>query len=358
LRWRLELRHLIQVFREQRIDLIVLKGAVLSAIAYPDTCLRSMTDIDLLVRPEDAERALRLTEAAGFRCPERYRHLQHHRVASQSRPEGAEESIPLQKAGTRAFVEVHTQLESAEPRYPMATQELWSRAEEFDWSGLPCKTLERHEFLLHLIMHLAEHHLFEHGLRALLDVHLWIELQRERLDWNWLTQEAARRGCAQWVHLSLRMVRDALATPIPAAVFARLEAPRQLQHVQRLAWEQIFAEGRVVGNIPKLVILALAQPDWVQAARLVVRRIIPSRAAVPAEQVRTVIRSQAPGFGLVIRRVLSDLRTRLPQYYRAWRAGRLRWGSLRRAATLERRARQIRDLMQSQTRRRRLFPVD
>ena len=346
LRWRLELQHIVQVFRDHDIDLILLKGAVLSTVAYPATCLRSMSDIDLLVRPADAERALQLIEAAGFRCPDRYQFIDPD--ARPCAPANTEVSPPLQKIGTRAFIEVHTQLESAEPLYPVSEAELWRGAEEFELCGLPCKTLEKHEFLLHLIMHLSEHHLFAHGLRALLDVHLWIELHHGKWDWNWIAAQAARRGYAQWVSLSLRMVHDMFATPVPAAVFARLGTPVELGMMQQLAHEQIFAQGRTAGNAPLFLILVLGQPSIASAARLVMRRVIPSRAAMPFDRVRSLSRPGFSGVHLAARRVFRDLRIHLPEYYRAWRAGRLRWSSLRRAAGLARRAGQLRDLMQGQ----------
>jgi Uncharacterised nucleotidyltransferase len=345
LRWRLELRNIVQAFREQGIDLILLKGAVLTSVAYPDTCLRSMSDLDLLVRPVDAQRALGLIEAGGFACPEHVRFVHPGLIGLRCAPATAEFAMPLQKFGTRAFVELHTQLESAEPRYPVPTAMLWSGAQDLDLHGLPCKTLEKHEFLLHLIMHLSEHHVFEHGLRSLLDVHLWIERHDARLDWQLIADRATRRGYARWVYLTLRMARDALATPVPAAAFAALGAPARLDAMQQLAYEQILAESRVAGSTPFFLIKTLAQPTILSAARLVIRRLMPTRAALPVTIVRTLARTEVPGVGLAVRRLFTELRTRAPDYVRAWRAGRMRWSSLKRAAKLQRRADELRELM-------------
>jgi hypothetical protein len=309
-----------------------------------------MSDLDLLVQPADAQRALRLIEAEGFGCPDRYSFMHPQLFSGRSAPAAAEIAVPLQKSGTRAFVELHTQLESSEPAYPVPTAMLWSGAEAIELCGLPCSTLEKHEFLLHLIMHLSEHHLFEHGLRSLLDVHLWIERHHAQLDWELIAAQATRRGYAQWVYLSLRMVRDALATPVPDAALAALGAPAQLAAMQQLAYEQVLAEGRVAGNLPHFLIKTLAQPTVSSAVRLVIRRLLPSRAAIPVTMVHTLAQTEVSGVGLAVRRVLSDVRTRVPQYIRAWRAGRMRWSSLRRAAKLLRRADQLRELMQTPSR--------
>jgi hypothetical protein len=345
LRWRLELRNIVQAFREHGIDLILLKGAVLTSVAYPDPCLRSMSDLDLLVRPADVQRALRLIEAGGFGCPDYYSFLHPGLIGIRCAPATAEIAVPLQKSGTRAFVELHTQLESAEPAYPVPTAMLWSGAENFELCGLTCRTLDKHEFLLHLIMHLSEHHLFEHGLRSLLDVHLWIERHHAQLNWQWIADQAARRGYAQWVYLTLRMVRDALATPVPDAALTALGAPAQLAAMQSLAYEQVLAGGRMADSVPHFLIMTLAQPTILSAVRLIIRRLLPTRAALPVTMVRTLARTEVPGVGLAVRRLFNELRTRVPNHIRAWRAGQMRWSSLKRAAGLRRRADQLRDLM-------------
>jgi hypothetical protein len=345
LRWRFEIHEIVDLFREHDVDLILLKGAVLTAVAYPNTSLRSMSDLDLLVPEADVERALRVLNAAGYRCPEYFRFVHPH-GAEFGREAGGEVAVPLQKMGTRAFVEVHTQLESAEPAYPVPSAQLWEGAEEVDLCGISCRTLEKHEFLLHVILHLADHHVFEYGLRALLDVHLWIERHEGHFDWCRLAAEAVRRGYADWVYLSLRMVRDAFATPVPDAVFSYLGEPAQFPSMQRLAYEQVFAERRV--KQPAVLIRALSQLDTFSAARLLIERIMPTRAAVSSNIVRSLSPPQVGGVGLAARRFMSEMRTRLPHYVRAWRAGRIRWGGLMEAARLMRKANQLRSLMHSQ----------
>lgn len=56
----------LRLFRQAGIPCAILKGAV-SAAYYPEPAYRAMGDIDLLVRPEDQERAAALLKAGGFR---------------------------------------------------------------------------------------------------------------------------------------------------------------------------------------------------------------------------------------------------------------------------------------------------
>src|SRR5256884_8052378 len=102
---------------------------------------------------------------------------------------GEEISLPLEKPGTQALIEVHTQLESAEPWFAVPTAKVWEHVEKADWNVLCIPVLDAHEFLFHLVLHLSRGHFFSLGLRPLLDIHLWVELQAKRLHWDGIRGE-------------------------------------------------------------------------------------------------------------------------------------------------------------------------
>jgi hypothetical protein len=56
-----------RMFREAGVELLFLKGVALTKLAYGDLSLRHAKDIDLLVEPEDNDRASELLERAGYR---------------------------------------------------------------------------------------------------------------------------------------------------------------------------------------------------------------------------------------------------------------------------------------------------
>lgn len=60
------LEEIIQVFEEERIPFVLLKGAVLREL-YPRADLRSMSDLDILIREEDAKRAKTVVNGLGYR---------------------------------------------------------------------------------------------------------------------------------------------------------------------------------------------------------------------------------------------------------------------------------------------------
>src|SRR5947208_14706428 len=83
-------------------------------MAYPDSSLRPVSDVDLLVRPESLAKTLKLIGDAGFKCPTRFEFTDPLMVKDFVVP-GEEISLPLEKHGTQALIAVHTQLQSAAP---------------------------------------------------------------------------------------------------------------------------------------------------------------------------------------------------------------------------------------------------
>lgn len=64
-----EMERVVQALNEANIPVIVLKGAVLATTIYPDPALRPMSDVDLLVKPEDLEQAKKLILSLGYYEP-------------------------------------------------------------------------------------------------------------------------------------------------------------------------------------------------------------------------------------------------------------------------------------------------
>jgi hypothetical protein len=60
---------LIRLLRQAGVEVLVLKGVPLALLYYRDAALRPMADVDLLVRPQDAARAINTMTEAGWTSP-------------------------------------------------------------------------------------------------------------------------------------------------------------------------------------------------------------------------------------------------------------------------------------------------
>jgi hypothetical protein len=343
LRLRFELHRLAAEFAQHDVDFVVLKGAALAFLAYPDSSLRSVSDIDILVRSGSLSQALEAIRAAGFRCPDRFALAQPMSLMEFALP-GEEISLPLQKPGTRALIEIHTQLESGEPWFPVPIGRIWESIRKADLAGLKVWVLDGHEFLFHLVLHLARGHKFALGLRPLLDVHLWVKVQEKSLDWEWIASECVRRGYGQWAHLTLRIVRDTFGTQVPASFFEHVPSPPALDHLLQLAYEQIWSDRQLDTIIPPRLAITLSQPSVGAAISSLFKRLWPNRQQSHAT-VPPLDKMEGTGLAAVFRGVVNDFKVKLPPYARAWRNGRLSWSNLQKASHLERGRRKLEKLL-------------
>lgn len=343
LRLRFELRNLVNEFTRHRIEFVILKGAVLAFAAYPDSSLRPVSDIDLLVRPESLTNALKLVEDAGFVCPKRFE-FADPRIFKDFVVPGEEISLPLEKPGTQALIEVHTQLESAEPWFPVPIGKVWEHIEKIDANEIGIPTLDAHEFLFHLVLHFSRGHFFSLGLRPLLDVHLWVELQSERLDWEWIARECARRKYSDWMYLTLKIAKECFATRVPPALFQQIPVPPSFERLESLAYEQIWANQRMHSMVPPRLAIMLSQPSVGRVVSSLLRRIDPG-GSFDVPTIPALKPSKSTRWLQNFRRLLRDLKTKAPLYARAWRNGGLAWSNLRQAACLVRGQAQIRKIL-------------
>jgi hypothetical protein len=202
---------------------LFVKGASLAQLAYGSQTLKHSRDIDLLVAPDDAERALALLEADGY---------------APFAPAG-----PLSPAQRRALLRLHKDIEL---RHPVRRQNV-----ELHWrlvdnptllTGVGVRsptrsvavgagriaTLADAELFAYLCVHGATHGWFR--LKWLADVAAWLagKTPGEVLA---LYASAERLGVDLCAAQTLRLCRDLLALPGPPELDPALEAPR----VRRLA---------------------------------------------------------------------------------------------------------------------------
>ena len=343
LRLRFELRNLVREFTRHNLEFAFLKGVVLAFIAYPDSSLRPVTDVDLLVRPESLTKVLQRIDDAGFQCPERYE-FANPLVLKDFVVPGEETALPLEKPGTQALIEVHTQLESAEPWFPVPMGEIWEHIEKTEWNDLRVPTLDVHEFLFHLVLHLSRGHFFSLGLRPLLDVHLWVELQKKRLDWEWIARECIRREYSDWMYLVLKIVSDSFATAIPPEFFDQLTRPAKLERLESLALEQVWADHHSHAMVPPRLAITLSQPSVGGVIYSLFARVNPRRS-LDCPTIPVLKASKSSRWLQNSRRILRDLKVKIPFYLRSWRNGGLTWSRLQEAARLMRERREIIDLL-------------
>lgn len=150
-----EQEELAVAFEEAGIPLIFLKGSVLRDW-YPAPELRSMSDIDVLIHEEDAERAADVVRQLGYCIREHYRN---------------EEIYYKEPALT---LEIHKTLFWKSDEWNDHFRTVWERREYYSDGEKKICTMELKDFYIHLLGHFVQHmETGGIGIRVFLDIDIF-----------------------------------------------------------------------------------------------------------------------------------------------------------------------------------------
>jgi len=202
------------------IKTVWLKGSVLAYTVYPQSNLRTRADLDVLVPPEDFQKALSILYTLDYYDPDKaletpakrlshHAHLRHIQYYS-------------------IIVELHHRLLGYSGEDILAPDILaqWvDQAIPFVVNDTNCYTLKPEYHLLYI----CAHAFLQHGeakvtLRHLLDMHLLIT--HYTLDWEIIVAEAVTLKWTFLFETALKRVHEYFQTPIPDDVFEKLKRLR------------------------------------------------------------------------------------------------------------------------------------
>jgi hypothetical protein len=199
------------------IPVVLLKGAALVNTTYASFQDRPMSDVDLLVRPEQAERANALLCEAGW--------ARHYDRGFDGFYETMHHLPPLIDARAPSLtvgLEVHTAIiQRDRDPFAFSSEQMWDAARVAD--GLPSGTLV--PSVVHRLFHCCLHFAWSHKLskgawRTFRDVSAMI--RAESIDWSdFVATAQAARGVAS-CYWTLRLARALANAPIPDDVLGRL----------------------------------------------------------------------------------------------------------------------------------------
>lgn len=211
----------------ERIEFILLKGAALRLLR-PELAGRFQTDVDLLLRRPDLERAEEILADCGFGLDE----------SSRSRAAALETHFHLGYERDGAAVELHWSIDRSTPDGFL--EALWDRSETVARDGRSWRILSPEHRLLFGCLHLSRH-AFYYGLRWLADLALELPenpatLERFEADARGWPQRAVR--VPLW---ALRAFGDPAAAVFPSDLFEAGTVERSV--LQDLLFHLLMGEG-------------------------------------------------------------------------------------------------------------------
>jgi hypothetical protein len=237
-----ELHKLLRLLQEKDTPVIVLKGAYLAEAVYADIALRTMRDVDLLVKKDHLLR------------------VEQELLALGCVPEGLNRAIgqdyyhfgyKLPRNGL--LVEIHWMLNSS---YPIQNnvEGLWSRAQPVMLAQAPALALSPEDLLLHLCQHTAKHAHDMH-LRMLCDIGEVVRRYGAQLDWQEIGARARQWGILRAVYVILRLARELLEVTVPVDWLTSLQPDDFDERYLDLTRERII-DTRAAWNMKRTLIVA------------------------------------------------------------------------------------------------------
>jgi Uncharacterised nucleotidyltransferase len=208
-----ELARLIKLFDDQEIQTVSLKGPALRYTLYGDSALRSSSDLDLLVRPQDVLHAKQLLQGTGY-LMESIPPSRSERACLRNR-DSQLSFIPETSAKANAVcVDLHWRLLPGYFPPSFDEREVWGRLREVPLAGAFASTLSAEHLLLFLCAH-GTKHLWER-LGWICDIARLVQVE-SNIDWTRTFIEARQTDTSRMVVLGLLLASDLLGISLPIA---------------------------------------------------------------------------------------------------------------------------------------------
>jgi Uncharacterised nucleotidyltransferase len=209
------------------IPTLAWKGSALALTLYGDLGLREATDLDVLVRTQDLERAEQVLHPGGYTRPR-----SRWREAEVSFWESCTRDIKLLHSQGNVLLELHDAfMNRSFPRWQSVEQCLERRV-SITLCGKPVDTLDHADLLVSLCAHGMTHGW--ERLKWIADIAAFLLRYEEQIDWQHFLRQCRQQGCDLAVLLGIGLARDLLQVEIPKPFQAPLE---RAAHLARLRQE-------------------------------------------------------------------------------------------------------------------------
>lgn len=226
---------ILKILQNQDITIILLKGAHLAEIVYGNIALRTMGDLDLLIRKADLPKAAEKLLQMGYSWSKPIECMPNIEISCNQ----SQHLLPLIKPNGTT-IELHWTIENPNPAFRIDVNGLWERARPVSIAGVEAMVLSPEDLLLHLCLHTSYHHAFCFGLRPFCDISATIHHYQNEIDWKQIELRAHEWGVSTYVHITLWLTRELLGVTVPEALIKSLEPSDFDTHMVDLAKNQIF----------------------------------------------------------------------------------------------------------------------
>lgn len=239
-----ELLKLLHLFETKGIPAIPCKGPLLAASIYGDLSLRMFSDLDIVVRRGDIQKAKTLLLSQGYRL----------NISLTPEQETVFVESDLEGWFIRHDGRVLVEIQWGEPKdFPFSVnfEAYWGHLEKVSLEGRTVLTFSPEDLLVILSMHGAIH--CWERLSWICDL---AELIRSYEGWDWkrLINEAERKGWRRVLFLALFLAHDLLQAVIPGQIWQKIQADSSLPLLADQARKRLFQENHAAfGTLDNII---------------------------------------------------------------------------------------------------------
>ena len=206
-----EMVRLCSRFREERIEVIPLKGGTLSQRLYGDPGMRQAEDIDLLIHPEDIERASYLLSEEGY---EDLESIKEYSPAQRRHMRVIHTHLQYVNHKRRQFLELHWGVERWREDQ---LEELWSGRVGYQWGDAGLDVLNDTMQIIFLCDHGCKHSFLK--VKWLGDMAMFVAQGYGDVCWSSVVGKASKMGLQLSLAVSALLVHWWYAIPLPAPLW-------------------------------------------------------------------------------------------------------------------------------------------
>ena len=244
-------RNVVELFSNERISVIALKGIFLAEKIYKDIGLRQMSDIDLLVKEKDIEKCRKLLIDKGYKSfIVSKSELINELVPSKHLP-------PLVLNGVS--IELHTKLHHDNLEFSINIEDYWNRSQQVMVSNKNVLALSIEDLIQYLCIHLHEHfNKANPQMTSFVDITEIIKKYYSKINWEYLLESSNTCNCSSIVFKYLLLSEKYFEVRIPENILQKLNAVidsrteklfiHYLQHLRKEISSEIVSDSIVNYN--------------------------------------------------------------------------------------------------------------
>ncbi len=230
-----EFSRIFNVFNENGLACIALKGAHLAELVYSDPALRIMADLDILVKEVELSGAASLLQQMGY-C-----------TWNKTSDDPANHHLPpFIKKGAMP-VEIHWGLHRVELPVTADIAGVWERAVPARLGSGKTLVLSVEDLLLQLSVHAFQHN-FDLPLCSIYDVYETIRSHQSKINWKELESRAHHWNAEKPLFLMLLLSVDLLGAAVSPEFLERMRPGDFNPDFQEFAINQMFERTKAVSE--------------------------------------------------------------------------------------------------------------